>query len=58
MLSATFLVLALCVDGSWALTAAKARGFLLRIGRWRHRLTGGLLAIAAAGLASVRTATS
>jgi threonine/homoserine/homoserine lactone efflux protein len=58
ILGATFLVLAILIDGSWALTAARARGFLLRLGRLRHRLTGGLLALAAAGLASVRTAAS
>jgi threonine/homoserine/homoserine lactone efflux protein len=58
VLSATFLTLAVLVDGGWALTAARARGLLVRMGRLRHRLTGGLLALAAAGLASVRTAAS
>ena len=58
ILGATFLALAMLVDGSWALTAARARGLLLRLGRLRHRLTAGLLALAAAGLASVRTASS
>lgn len=58
VLSATFLLLAVLLDGSWAVMAARARGFLLRMGRLRHRLTGGLLALAAAALATVRTAAS
>lgn len=54
LLAATFLVIAASMDGLWALSAARARPLLSRMGRWRHRLTGSVLIAAAAGLASVR----
>jgi homoserine/homoserine lactone efflux protein len=54
LLSATFLALAVLVDGGWALLAARARRFLAARGRLRNRLSGGLLIGAGVGLALVR----
>ena len=54
LLSATFLAVAVTVDGGWALLAGRARPLLARRGRLRNRLTGGLLIGAAAGLAMAR----
>jgi homoserine/homoserine lactone efflux protein len=51
ILSASFLGLALAIDGGWALLAGRARGLLARRGRLRNRLSGGLLIAAGAGLA-------
>lgn len=56
ILSATFLGVAAVLDCGWALTATKARPFLARAGRWGNRLTGGVLILAAAGLAAARKA--
>jgi threonine/homoserine/homoserine lactone efflux protein len=54
LLSATFLALALVLDGVWALAAARLAGLLGDRGRLRQRLTGALLLGAAAGLALAR----
>lgn len=54
LLSATFLTLAILVDGAWAVTAARARRFLGARGRLRNRLSGGLLIGAGVGLALAR----
>jgi homoserine/homoserine lactone efflux protein len=54
LLSATFLALAVLIDGAWALLAGRARGLLAARARLRNRLTGGLLIGAAAGLAVAR----
>ena len=54
LLAATFLVICGALDCCWALSASRARPFLARAGRWRHRITGGVLLSAAAGLALVR----
>ncbi len=54
LLSATFLALAVVLDGAWALAAARLAGLLAARGRLRQRLTGGLLLGAAAGLALAR----
>jgi threonine/homoserine/homoserine lactone efflux protein len=54
LLSGTFLVIATSLDCGWVLFASKARGAIARAGRWRHRISGGLLLAAAAGLAAVR----
>jgi threonine/homoserine/homoserine lactone efflux protein len=54
LLSATFLALAVLVDGSWALLAARARRFLATRGRLRNRLSGSLLIGAGIGLALAR----
>ena len=54
LLSATFLALGILVDGSWALSAAKARRFLAARGQLRNRLSGGLLVSAGIGLALAR----
>jgi threonine/homoserine/homoserine lactone efflux protein len=54
LLSATFLALAVLVDGGWALTAARARRFLGARGRLRNRLSGGLMIGAGIGLALAR----
>ncbi len=54
LLGVTFVVVAAILDGCWAVFAARLRPVLTRIGRWRHRITGGVLLSAAAGLALVR----
>lgn len=54
LLSATFLALAILVDGGWALLAARARRILSARGRLRNRLSGGLLIGAGVGLALAR----
>lgn len=54
LLSVTFLVIGGSLDSIWALTASRTRPFLARAGRWRNRVTGGVLLTAAAGLALVR----
>lgn len=53
LLAATFLVLAIGGDAVWAVLAGRARIVLAR-GRWRSRLTGGLLMGAGVGLALAR----
>jgi len=50
-LAATFVALAVILDGGWALLAARFRGALALNGRLRNRLTGGFLTAAALGLA-------
>ncbi len=54
LLSATFLLLAVAIDGGWALIAGKARGLLAARGRLRNRVSGGLLIGAGLGLAIAR----
>ncbi len=54
LLAATFIVVAAVLDGCWAIFAARLQPLLKRIGRWRHRITGGVLLAAAGGLALVR----
>lgn len=54
LLSATFLALAVIVDGSWAIVAGKARFLLAAHGKWRNRISGSLLLGAGIGLALVR----
>ncbi len=54
LLAVTFIVVAALLDACWALFAARVQPLLMRIGRWRHRLTGGVLLVAAGGLALVR----
>ncbi|MEL7485779.1 MAG: LysE family translocator [Pseudomonadota bacterium] len=53
-MAATFLIIAAVMDGLWAATAARSRPFVRRFGRWRHRVTGGVLIAAAAGVAAAR----
>lgn len=53
LLAVTFLVLAISGDAIWAGLAGRARVVLAR-GRWRNRLTGGLLMGAGVGLALAR----
>jgi homoserine/homoserine lactone efflux protein len=53
-LSATFLGLALAVDGSWALAAGRARGLLASRGKLRNRISGGMMMGAGIGLALAR----
>ncbi|WP_288580269.1 LysE family translocator [uncultured Methylobacterium sp.] len=53
LLAATFLVLAIGGDAVWAALAGRARVVLAR-GRWRNRVTGGLLMGAGVGLALAR----
>ena len=54
LLSATFVVIAVLVDGSWALAAARARHLLATRGRLRNRIAGGMLMGAGAVLAMAR----
>lgn len=51
VLSATFLAVALLLDGGWAILAGRARSVLATRGRLRNRLSGGLLMGAGLGLA-------
>ncbi|MBK3399452.1 MULTISPECIES: LysE family translocator [Methylobacterium] len=53
LLAATFLILAIAGDTVWAALAGRARVVLAR-GRWRNRVTGGLLMGAGVGLALAR----
>ena len=54
ILAGTFLVIAAIMDGLWAATAARSRPLVRRFGRWRHRVTGGVLLAAAAGVAAAK----
>jgi threonine/homoserine/homoserine lactone efflux protein len=54
LLAATFLAVAVTLDGCWALAAARLRGALALRGALRNRLTGGFYLAAAAGLAAAR----
>ena len=54
VLSVTFIAIALLLDGCWAVLAGRARGFLAGRGRFRNRLSGGLLIGAGVGLALAR----
>jgi homoserine/homoserine lactone efflux protein len=54
VLSATFLILAILVDGAWAVMAGRARRLLAPQGRLRNRVSGGLLIGAGLGLAMAR----
>lgn len=54
ILSAAFLVVALCIDTAWALIASRARKILASRGRLRNRLSGGFLIGAGAALAFAR----
>ena len=55
ILSATFLAIAILVDGFWALLAARGRHVLGANGKLRNRLSGGFLIGAGAALAMART---
>jgi len=56
IMCATFVVLALCLDGSYAVLAGRLRPWLSgeRRGRIRNRITGGLLMVTGLGLALTR----
>ena len=54
VLSATFLALALLLDGTWAVLAGRARPFLVMRARLRNRVSGALLIGAGLGLALAR----
>ncbi len=54
LLSGTFLVVAVLLDGAWALLASRLRSLLQARARLRNRLTGGLLMGAGVGLALAR----
>src|SRR6185295_5711835 len=54
ILSTTFLLLAVVLDGCWALAAGRARGLLAMHGRLRNRISGSLLVGAVIGLALAR----
>lgn len=54
VLSTAFLIIAVLVDGGWAIAAGHARGLLARYGKLRNRLTGGVLIGASVALATAR----
>lgn len=54
LLSATFLGIAMILDGCWALLAGRLRPVLSASGRLRNRISGGLLLGAGLGLALAR----
>ena len=54
ILAFTFLVVAVVLDGVWAVLAARLRALLVARVRLRNRLTGGLLVGAGVGLALAR----
>ncbi|PQA88019.1 LysE family translocator [Hyphococcus luteus] len=54
LMAATFLAIGAVIDSGWILTADRARPLFARIGRWGNRITGGVLIMAAAGLALSR----
>jgi homoserine/homoserine lactone efflux protein len=54
VLAGTFLVVAVLLDGTWALLASRLSGLLRARARLRNRLTGGLLIGAGIGLAFAR----
>jgi threonine/homoserine/homoserine lactone efflux protein len=54
LLSATFLCLAIILDGTCAIAAARARSLLAARGRLRNRISGGMLVGAGLGLALAR----
>ncbi len=54
ILAVTFVVLALVIDGIWAIAAGRARRLLAGRGRLRHRISGGALIGAGAALALTR----
>jgi homoserine/homoserine lactone efflux protein len=54
LLSATFLFLAIILDGAWTILAGRVRGLLARHGRLRNRMSGGMLVGAGLGLALAR----
>jgi threonine/homoserine/homoserine lactone efflux protein len=54
VLAAVFLGVIITGDAMWALFAASARGWLTRVGRFRNKVTGGLLFGAGLGLAFAR----
>jgi homoserine/homoserine lactone efflux protein len=54
LLSVSFVAIAVLIDGSWALAAARARHLLATRGRLRNRIAGGMLIGAGAVLAAAR----
>lgn len=54
LLSATFLAIAILLDGTWALIVDRFRRVLAMNGKLRNRLTGGLLVSAGLGLVLAR----
>ena len=54
LLSVTLIVIAVLLDGVWALLASRFRAALAGRGRFRNRLAGGLLIGAGLGLALAR----
>lgn len=54
ILSATFLVIALCGDSLWVIAAGRARVLFSRAARIRHRISGALLIGAGLGMAFAR----
>ncbi len=57
LLAVTFWLIAALLDSGWALAAGRLRPVLTGAGRWRNRVTGGVLLTAAAALAVARRTT-
>ncbi|BCJ90942.1 transporter [Terrihabitans soli] len=55
LMSVTFLIIALVLDSSWALTAGSARRLLSTHAKWRNRISGSLLMGAGIGMALARS---
>ena len=54
IMAVTFVVTAAICDGTWAVVAGRARGVLIRAGRWVNRATGSALVACGVGLALAR----
>jgi threonine/homoserine/homoserine lactone efflux protein len=54
VLAVTFVVVLTIMDSGWAILAGKARNFLLKYGRIRHRISGIFYTLAAIGLGLAR----
>jgi len=54
VLAVTFWIIAIILDSAWALGADQLRPVLDGAGRWRQKITGGVLLTAAAALAAAR----
>jgi len=56
LLAITFWIIAALLDCGWALAAGRLRPLIFGVGRWRNRITGGVLLTAAFVLSAARRA--
>jgi len=54
LLGVTFIAIGAVIDSVWTLIGAGAKRFLSSAGRWPNRVSGGVLIVAAAGLAAMK----